>query len=150
MFSVKYSTKSQEFRPVEDTEDETVYQDNHTYSTEKLKSPVKKILQMDIVHPPWEETDADEVLKKDTPAKRRRKLFRFAEGQNPDKKPSYACRKSRTYNSPDMDKNIIGDRIEEDSGEQDKHLCPRTTSRREDLKIDLQEKIKDQKRRRIE
>jgi hypothetical protein len=70
--------------------------------------------------------------------------------QHPYKHPTNTTRKRRTDDTPETYEDIIGDDIESDTCEEDIHLCPWASACREDLKIDLHQKVENQKRCRIQ
>ena len=103
-----------------------------------------------MIHGPWKESHSNKILEKYWPTKCRSEFSCLIKRQSPYKKPTYATCKRGTSDTPKTDKDIIRNEVENDSCQKYKHLCARTTSCWEYLKINLHQKIEKQEGCRIE
>jgi len=112
MFRTENSLKPTKLRPIESYKNYTVNTENSYNTSEKCEATREKIFQMKRRECPRKQSDSDKIFPKDWPAKTRCKFPSLMKRQYPDKYPTDSACKSRTNNSPQFEKNIIGTEIE--------------------------------------
>ena len=129
MLRTENSLKTTKFRPIEDGKYYAVNNHHNDDATEKTETTSKIVFEVYPRKCSGQKSYSDNILPKNRPTKTRCKFTGLTKRKTPYKEPSQTARKSRSNDTPEFEENIVGNQVQSNTRQKNKHFCLWTPAR---------------------